>query len=129
MQGVEASFFNNLTKPLALMMINSGNVNRLEFNLTGNNYNSTGTVLLLYDDLKVKLLKPGEDGKEFETKGLASLLANVAIKNSNPVRNKPARVANVSIPRNDSKSMFNLLWKTIFAGVIKTVGIEGKIPL
>jgi hypothetical protein len=130
MEGVDATFFNNITKPMALMKIHSGRVNRLEFNLTGNNYAGNGTVLLLYEDLKIKLLKQDKDHKnEFEVKGLASLLANISIKNNNPTKNNPPRVAAVALARNDSKSMFNLIWKSIFSGVIKTVGIEGKMQL
>jgi hypothetical protein len=130
MDGIDAPFFNNLTKPLALMMIDKGRINRLEFNLSCNNYSGNGTVLLLYEDLKIKLLKPDDDQKnDLEVKGLASFLANVSIKNNNPGKNKSPRVASVAHSRIDSKGMFNLIWKTIFSGVIKTVGIEGKMAL
>lgn len=129
MGSVDATFFNPLTKPLALLMINSGTVNKLEFNFTGNNYAANGTVRLLYENLNVKLLKAGEDNKQqLGTKKLASFLANVSIKNGNPTKDKPVRIANVNNPRDDSKGIFNLIWKTILAGLIKTIGIEGKMP-
>ena len=84
----------------------------------------------MYEDLKIKLLKPDDDQKnDLEVKGLASFLANVSIKNNNPGKNKSPRVASVAHSRIDSKGMFNLIWKTIFSGVIKTVGIEGKMAL
>jgi hypothetical protein len=130
MGAVDAGFFNPLTEPLALLSINSGTVNGLEFNFTGNNNGANGTVKLLYQDLKVRILKQDEDNKnEFKSKKLVSLLANLSIKNDNPSRNKPLRVADVNNPRDGSKGIFNLIWKTILAGLIKTLGIEGKLPV
>lgn len=127
---VNASFYNILTRPLAMMEISSGTVNSLDFTLNCNNYSGNGTIRLLYDDLKIKLLKPGEENKnKLEPKKFASLIANVAIKNANLGKNKPVRIVRVAHPRDVNKSMFNLIWKSIFEGLQKTVGIEGKLPL
>jgi hypothetical protein len=129
MGAVDAAFFNPLTKPLALLMINSGTVNRLEFSFTGNNYAANGSVKLLYENLNVTLLKADEDNKQqLGSKKLASFLANASIKNNNPGKNNSLRIATVNNPRDDSKGIFNLIWKTILAGLIKTIGIEGKMP-
>jgi hypothetical protein len=127
MKAVDATFFNQLSKPMALVEINSGMVNRLDFNLTCNNYSSNGTITLLYDDLKVKLLKMENPRSEYEIKKVASFLVNMTVLNSNPANNKPVRVVTVSRSRDIYRSMFNLIWKSIFEGVQKTVGLDGKI--
>jgi hypothetical protein len=124
---VDAPFFNVLTKPMAKMEIKKGEVNRLAFTLHCTNYYGKGTVTLLYDDLKVAVLE-SEDG-ELDKKTLASLLANVMIKNSNPAGKKPVRVATVNYKRDIYRSMFALIWKAIFEGIAKSVGIEGKLPV
>ncbi len=125
MKGTDATIFNPLSKPMALVEINSGNINQLDFNFVCTDHEAKGIIRLLYDDLKVKLLKKEES--EYKAKKMASLMANVFIKNANPMKNKPVRTVTVAHPRNIYTSMFNLIWKSIFEGVQKTVGIDGKI--
>lgn len=127
MGSADATLYNLLSKPMALVQINSGTVNRLDFHLTCTDRIGKGRVRLLYDDLKIKLLKMDDPGSEFQVKKVASFLANMSIINSNPIKNQPVRVATVSHPRNIYASMFNLTWKSIFEGVQKTVGLDGKI--
>jgi hypothetical protein len=125
MSSVDAPVFNELTRPMGLAAIEKGKINRLDFNLTGGDTEIRGTVLLLYNDLKVTLLKKDEEHNELKKKKLASLLANVMIIDENPKKNKTPRTAIITrFPRDIQKSFFNLLWKSIFAGVKQTVGIE-----
>lgn len=123
----DATVFNTLSKPMALVEIKSGTVDRLDFNLNCNDYTGKGTVRLLYHDLKVKLLKM-EDGQpgDFEVKKAASFIANIALTNDNPHKNKPVRIATVAHQRDIYASMFNLTWKSIFEGIQKTVGMPAK---
>lgn len=122
----DATVLNPLVNPLGPANIESGQINSLSFNLEGNDYGSTGTVRLLYNKLKVQLLEKDEKDGEIKAKKLASLLANAAIKDENPRKNKPARVAQVKYKRNPYKGFFNLVWKSIFAGVQETVGVQVK---
>jgi hypothetical protein len=120
----DATVFNQLIVPLGMATIESGRLNSLEFHFQGNDYGANGKLTVLYNDFKVKLLqKDAEDGR-IKSKKLASFLANVALKNDNPKKNKPPRVAHVTYKRDVYKSFFNLIWKTIFTGVRETVGIE-----
>lgn len=124
--GTDAKVFNELVTPLGLANIESGKLNSCSFNFDGNDYGAIGTVKLLYNDLKIKLLeKDPADGK-YKPKKFASLLANAALKDDNPKKNKPARIAKVNYKRDVNKSFFNLVWKSIFTGVGQTVGIEPK---
>jgi hypothetical protein len=122
----DATVFNQLVKPLGLANIESGQLNGCSFNIEGNDYGSTGTVKLLYNKLKVKLLEKDPADGEYKPKKFASLLANAAIKDENPRKNKPPRIAHVSYKRNPYKGFFNLVWKSIFSGIQETVGVEVK---
>jgi hypothetical protein len=124
----DATILNPLSKPMALVEINSGTINSLDFNFIGNDYRAKGIVRLLYDDLKVKLLKQEDVSKEYKSKKMISLLANIAIINANPDKNKPVRIVTVNHARDPNTSIFNLIWKSIFEGAQKTVGIDGKLP-
>lgn len=125
MKATDATIFNPLSKPMALVEINSGNINQLDFNFICNDHLAKGIIRLLYDDLKIKMLKKEE--ADYKTKKVVSLMANMLILNANPMKKKPVRVITVAHPRNIYTSMFNLIWKSIFEGVQKTVGIDGKL--
>jgi hypothetical protein len=125
-EGADATVFNQIIQPMGMANIESGKLNHCEFHLQGNDYGATGTVTVLYNDLKVNLLEKDQEDGQYKSRKLASLLANVAIKNDNPKKNKSIRVARVNYKRDVYKSFFNLVWKSIFSGISETVGIEVK---
>jgi hypothetical protein len=128
MDSTNAVIFNQLSKPMALVEINSGTIRSLDFNLIADDYKAKGIIQLLYDDLKIKILKKEETGgSSYKARKMISLLANITILNANPDKKKPVRIVTVNHQRNTYTSMFNLIWKSIFEGVQKTVGIDGKI--
>lgn len=122
----DATELNCLTEPMGPASIKKGRLNGIEFNLEGSNYNMSGDVKLLYDDLKVSLLEKDKGATQTDKKFLMSLLANLVIKNSNPKGNENARIAKVNYTRDPNRSIFNLCWKTIFEGIRETVGIKQK---
>ena len=127
MKSFDATILNSLSKPMALVEVNSGNITSLDFNLIGNDNRTKGIVRLLYDDLKIKILKKDSASGEVKTKKVMSFVANIIVINANPAKNKPVRIVSVSHPRNVYRSIFNFIWKSLFEGVQKTVGIDGKL--
>lgn len=123
---LDATVLNQLSKPMAMVEVSSGKVNSLSFNLNGNDNRTKGIVRLLYNDLKIKVLKKDDDG-DIKTKKVLSLMANLMVKNANPAKNNQVRIVSVSHPRDIYRSLFNFIWKSIFEGVQKTVGIDGKL--
>ena len=119
---------NPLSKSLGEVEIESGNVKQVDFAINANERGSTGIVRFSYTNLKVNLLKEDENGKA-EKKGLLSFLANtILIKNDNPSKGEPARIANIKWDRVPQASFFNLMWKSIFVGIREIVGI-GVVPI
>jgi hypothetical protein len=128
MKTTDATIFNPLSKPMALVEIHSGTIQSLDFNLICDDYKAKGIIQLLYNDLKIKILKQEELGtSSYKSKKIFSFLANTIIPDANPLKNKPVRIVTVNHARNTRRSMFNLLWKAIFEGAQKTVGIDGKL--
>jgi hypothetical protein len=128
MKTTDATIFNPLSKPMALVEINSGTIQSLDFNFICDDYRAKGIIQLLYNDLKIKILKQEEVGTSaYKPKKLFSFLANTMIPDANPLKNKPVRIVTVNHTRDTRRSMFNLIWKAIFEGAQKTVGIEGKL--
>jgi hypothetical protein len=128
MKGTDATIFNPLSKPMALVEINSGNIQSLDFNLIGDDHKAKGIIQLLYDDLKIKILKKEESDGSLKAKKAVSLLANIVILNANPDGKKPERIVTVNYKRDIYRTIFTLIWKSIFEGVQKTAGLDGKIP-
>jgi len=119
---------NPLSKSLGDVEIESGKVKDVDFNIKANENGSNGTVRFTYSDLKVKLLKQGEDGKT-EKKGLLSFLANtILIKDDNPTNGEPVRTASINWTRVPQASFFNIMWKSVFVGIREIVGI-GIVPI
>jgi hypothetical protein len=119
---------NPLSKSLGDVEIESGTIQSASFAISANQYNSKGVVKLYYNNLKVNLLKEGDDGQK-EKKGLLSFIANtVLIRDDNPTKGEPARTANVSFQRLPQGSFFNLMWKSVFVGIREIVGI-GIVPM
>jgi hypothetical protein len=119
---------NQLSEALGLVKIESGKVQKAEFDISANLNGSRGTMRFYYTDLKIAMLKEGENGSKPKKQGLLSFLANtVLVKDANPTKGEPVRVANITFVRTPAASFFNLLWKSVFIGIRETVGV-GIVP-
>ena len=118
----DALKLNKVSVPMALIKVNSGKITSINFNVTGNNTKAAGDFTMTYENLKVDVLKRDKNTNVVKKRGLASLAANVIVKNSNP-DGRGLRKVKPSSERNIYKSFFNLVWKTVFDGMKRTVGI------
>jgi hypothetical protein len=120
--GFDAMQLNQVSVPMANIKIKSGQINSIDFNLTGNNTLAKGDFVMKYQDLKVEILKRDKMTKDVKKRGFLSMAANLILQNNNPGKGG-LRKANPVFERDIYKSFFNLLWKTIFTGMKKTVGL------
>ncbi|WP_421945639.1 hypothetical protein [Pedobacter sp.] len=124
LQNFNARVLNQITKPLGLVRINRGNVNRLRFNFKADDFGSKGNVDFSYFDLSVALMKNDPEKDHLVTRGLLSILANALIINSeNPGPDGKFISATVDYHRPQNTSFFNLIWKSLFIGIKHSVGI------
>ena len=107
---------------MALIKVNSGKVNSLDFNFNGNNNGAKGDFIMKYDNLNVDVLKIDKETKKIKKRGLLSMAANLVVKDSNP-QSGDLRTETPEFNRDIYKSFFNLVWKTVFTGMKQTVGI------
>jgi len=123
--GFNAPILNPITQPLGMVAIRRGQINKITFNLTGTDRMAKGTSTILYEDLKIDLLKKDDtDTAESKKKGLESFVANLFAKDNNP-KNGVLRRSDIDQERDITKSFFYLIWKSIFAAAKKTV--SGKM--
>lgn len=122
---IDSSILNPITVPMAEFMIKKGKIQKGIALVTGNNSETRGKGELRYTDLYVVRVnrdknEPGKVDKE----GLMSFLANTAlVKNNNPSPGEPVRKVDFEFTREAKLSFFSLVWKTIFIGILKTIGL------
>lgn len=117
---------NPVAQPLGLVAIKSGNVDKGIAAITGNNDGATIDGLLLYHNLHIEALKKGEG--QLEAKHFTSFIANAfIIKNENPSKNGEERKKSGYYKRNPQGTFFNLIFKALLVGVLKTIGAPEKL--
>lgn len=122
---IDVKDLNPLTEPMGPARLEKGRINNLTFDLKGNDYSTTGTVKLLYEDLKIALLEKDKGAKEWDKKSLTSFVANLFVKNSNPRdEDEEPLVKTITLERDTNRSIYYLTWKTIFKGAKETLGIK-----
>ena len=113
---MDAHVLNDLLKPMALAELDKGKINSLEYHLDATNTHGRGKLLFHYENISVKLLKKDDDKNKYKTKVLPTLAAGLIVKDSNPQHGK-TRIADVNYTRDIHRSIFNLMWKSLFAAV------------
>ena len=119
-----ARVLNQITKPLGLVRINSGIVDKLQFDFKADNTGAKGKVDFYYYDLSVALMRNDPSKDHLVTRGLISILANALLINSeNPNRHNEFISSQVDYKKPDSSSFFSLVWRSLFTGIKNSIGI------
>ncbi|MGN6178037.1 MAG: hypothetical protein ACTHNW_02585 [Mucilaginibacter sp.] len=118
---------NPATMPFAMVKITGGTLKRFTFGAKANSHTANGQLELLYNDLKVRILKP-DSTYGLKNKIVASLYANVfIIKHDNPDNPGDApRSFHISYYRPDSVTFFGSIWKTLLSGIKPSAGVDKK---
>ncbi len=90
-----------------------GNLEKVFFNFKGNDKGSAGDFALQYRGLKVEIFKKKDPKKANKLK---SAFANLLLKNDSNGQTKKVKI---EIERDQDRSFYNLLWKSIAQGLKK----------
>jgi hypothetical protein len=125
---MDLKFVNPAAMPLGMVKINSGTLKQFYFNINANQAGAGGKVELLYNDLKVSLLKPDTTFNNLKKKPIASLFANLFIvKHDNPdVPGGLPRSVYVNYTRTKEIPFFKFVWQTLFSGIKPCAGLDKK---
>ena len=127
--GMDSSILNPITGPLAEFILKRGSIQKGIVRVEGNNFNANGKGMLLYKDLYLESLKKNRDDPgKVKKKKLLSFIGNVfLVKNANPYKGEAPRKESFYSERNDHQTFFSLVWKTIFIGILKTIGLPRNL--
>jgi len=124
-KNIDSSILNRITIPMAEFMLKKGTIQKGTAFVSGNNFKTHGKGELLYTDLYLVAVEK-ENGKpgNVDKRGVLSFIANAAlIKNNNPSKNEEPRRVDFDFTREAKLTFFSLVWKTIFIGILKTIGL------
>jgi hypothetical protein len=122
LRGLDVTKLNTMVAPEARASLKSGRVDRLDFNIAGNDYEGTGELIVRYRDLELELLNRDFIRDENMFRKLGSFIANkVVIKSNNPDRRGNLKKGSVYAMREPHKSEFNYWWQLIFSGLKSTL--------
>lgn len=125
---MDSSILNPIAGPMGEFIIKRGIIQRGIAHEKGNNFKATGHGVLLYKDLYLVAVKKDNDNPgHLKKKSILSFFANVLlIKNSNPSKIKPPRYEDFSSDRGPLTTFMSLVWKTIYIGILKSIGLPPK---
>ncbi len=127
MTNFEMPRLNQVTEALAKASVTSGKVSMLDFDIRATNTQAAITTKLHYDDLKVDVLKvDNETGNLKRRWFLSQVVNNIVLNENNPRGNRPARVGEAVILREDDESFFNLIWHSLFVSIKQITIGRGK---
>ena len=117
---------NPATAALAMVKISTGQLKQFDFNIHADNKNARGPVTILYNNLKVTLLKPDSVSKNLKNQTLASFFANLFIlKRNNPdIPGGMPRTFYVTHIRKAESPFFKYVWQTLLDGLKPGVGLN-----
>ena len=93
----------------------------MTFSMKGDAQRADADVLFLYEKLRIRIMKE-KDG-HLETRSFLTTLANGLIVRENNPSSGGERKVRGSAERDPYRSQFNYLWKTLFSGLKKSVGL------
>lgn len=119
---------NPVAAPLGMVKISSGKLKSLDFDIQADKTRANGNVMVLYNDLKISVLKKDDENK-LKKMGILSLLANaLVIKRNNPTYDgAPARSFKVNYARKPTQSIFTFMWKALFTGLKSSAGYDAAV--
>ncbi len=123
--GMDSSILNPITEPLAEFVFKRGSIQKGIAHVEGDNFGASGKGMLLYKDLYLESLKKNSTAPgKVKKRKLLSFIGNVLlVKNANPYKDEAPRQVSLYSERNDHQTFFSLVWKTIFIGILKTIGL------
>ncbi len=123
MGAMDGRALNPLTKPLALMEIQSLDIQKMVTTLHANEKEARGNTDLYYKNMKIALLRKKDEG--FKKRKFLSWVSNAMMADDNPKKNGKFKKGPISVQRKPTDSFFKYLWRATFAGMAThMMGVE-----
>lgn len=119
---------NSITTNLIHMQVANCNLRVIKFVMNGDKKSMSNNIVMMYNNLRVKILEFDKDEKKYKKHGLLTLLANhMVLEDQNPRKNGNLTKSRFDIRRNEDWSFFSFIWKGLLKGIKESVGIDQKM--
>jgi len=123
----DGKIMDKLVKPLAMVHIQSADIEKLDFNVNASNYSGKGHLEFYYKNLNIQLLKKVDGKDELQKQGFFSAIANnLIIEKNNPGKDSVLRPGPIDLQREPDVSFFSFLYKGLLDGIKPAVGYDKK---
>lgn len=113
--------FNEMLKYIAFIRVDSGMLNKLEFNMRLDNERSNGDVIMNYQNLKISMLDAGTMEQRGALENIKTFIANNFVVEKNNTADDSMEAGRISFERIEHKSIFNYWWKSLLSGIKNTI--------
>ena len=120
MRPTSLSFLNPVLAPLSNVAITSGTIDSFHLRVIGREYLAIGEMNMYYHNLRIKLVKDGNENESSFLGNVASVLVNTFFVR----KNNNGRTGLVYYARMRDRSFFNYIVKTAFSGIATSVGVR-----
>jgi len=115
MGGFNLEMLNPIIENMAAKQIRSGILEEFRFNFHANEYASTGSIHMIYNNFELRFLDE-ESLEETRSRRLRSFFANrLRVRSANESDNP--RDGTIDFERDVERSIFNYWWKTVLSGI------------
>ena len=111
---VDLVFFNTFSKPNFNTEM-EGQLEQLYYTISGDKYSSTIEVKSKYSDVRVAVLRKNKRGRN----KFYSSMANMLVSTNSKRKKSDFQEANVEVTRDQTKSVFNFIFKNVEKGMMK----------
>ncbi len=120
MMPTNLSFLNPVIAPLSNVIFKSGTIDSFHLRAIGRDDLSFGEMNMYYHDLKIRLVKEGDEDKRSFGRNVLSYLANLIVIR----KDNDGRMGLVYFERLRDRSFFNYIIKMTFSGMATSVGVK-----
>jgi hypothetical protein len=114
---MDAMALNPMLENNAFIHVNSGRIDKMDFNFTANNSKATGSMTFLYHGIDVTIKNKRTDDTTSVKSWILSVVANKKIMDSNPVQGEKVRIGIIDQERDPERFLFNYGSKSILSGI------------
>lgn len=118
---IKVKELNPILEKNAFLNANSAQIDKVNFNLVGNDTKATGELVMLYRGLDISVKDKDNDDQMDMKEQFLSFIVNKGALDSNPLPKEEVRVGIIDFERDPTKFIFNYWVKSILTGVKSSV--------
>jgi len=117
LSGMKADELNPMLEKNAFIYATSGKIDAMNFSFTANNTKASGHMTLLYHELDIAVKNKRTDDTTAIKERVVSLIANIKVMDSNPLKGEKVRVGIIDQERDPERFLINYCFKSILTGI------------